>query len=294
MLELLYPVVGLLPGLLWLAFFYFKARKPRTFGNILRVFAWGCACTVPTGVLEHITGAELAQETIYGSAAVSFFLIGPFEEFFKLAAVWVGMYRRDDFREPIDGIVYAATAAMAFASMENFVYVAYLGPGILLSRAVFATPAHLMFSAMWGYSMGLARFRRRGELSTICKGLAIAALLHGVYNFLVAFHPKTAMMSLVPLMAFMAWLVSLRVKEFRKSYPFEPISDGCLIACPSCGAYTPEEEDACMRCGTALPLIETDAPRYCGHCRAVLEPCRDSCARCGRPVSLSRLCPPGE
>jgi len=292
MLDFLYAGVGLMPGVAWLAYFKFRGRPPRSFANIAWVFMWGCASTIPTGVIEHLTGAELAQETLYRSAAVSFFLIGPFEEFFKLAAVWVAIYRSQDFREPIDGIVYAATAAIAFASVENFVYVLLMGPEILLSRALFATPAHLMFSSMWGYSMGLARFQRDGELLTVGKGLSIAAVLHGVYNFLVAFHPKTAMISLLPLMAFMAWLVNRMIQEHKRTHPFAPIAVGSLIACPNCGAFTPEDGDACDRFGATVPLLGTDAPRYCGCCRAVLYPCKDVCPGCGKSVSLKRFCPP--
>jgi len=293
-LEFVYASVGLVPGLVWLAYFKWRGRRPRSFSNIAWVFLWGCACTIPVAVIEHLTGAELAQETIYRSAAVSFFLIGPFEEFFKLVAVWVAIYRSQDFREPIDGIVYAATAAIAFASVENFIYVLLMGPEILVSRALFATPAHVMFSSMWGYSMGLARFRRDGELLTVGKGLSIASVLHGVYNFLVAFHPKTAMISLLPLMAFMAWLMNRRIQEFKRTYPFAPIAVGSLIACPNCGAFTPEDDDACVRCGSIVPLLETDTPRYCGWCRAILDPCRDVCPGCGKSVSLERLCPPAD
>jgi RsiW-degrading membrane proteinase PrsW (M82 family) len=174
------------------------------------VFGWGCACTIPTFIVENFTGAGLSQESLVRSAEVSFLLIGPIEEFFKLAAVWISIYRRPDFQEPNDGIVYAATAALGFASVENTIYMGLLGPAIVVPRALFATPAHVMFASMWGYSMGLARFRREGELLTIARGFLIAASLHGFYNFLVAVYPGTAMLSLIPLMAFMGWLMNHR------------------------------------------------------------------------------------
>jgi protease PrsW len=287
------PILGLVPGLVWLWYFHRKAsQNQRSFANIGRVFLWGCACTIPAFVLENVTGAVLPQEDLVRSAEVSFLLIGPIEEFFKLVAVWIGIYRSRDFREPIDGIVYAATAALGFASLENIMYMGLFGPEIVVRRALFATPAHVMFASMWGYSMGLARFRREGELLTIARGFLIAASLHGFYNFLVAVYPATAMLSLIPLMAFMGWLMNYRIQEFRKKYPFPPLGDGALISCPNCGAYTLESSDRCGRCGFAVPLLETDAPRFCGHCRARLDPCRETCARCGEPASLGRLCPP--
>jgi RsiW-degrading membrane proteinase PrsW (M82 family)/rRNA maturation protein Nop10 len=297
-LDFLYAILGLAPGLapglLWLCYFYFRSsRQPKSFANIIRVFIWGCASCVPALTIELLTGAELTQDDLWRSAASSFLIIAPNEEFFKLVAVWIAIYRSPEFREPIDGIVYSSTAALAFASVENIVYLGHMGPGIIVSRTVYATPAHVMFASMWGYSMGLARFRREDELLVIAQGFLIAVGLHGLYDFLVALHPRTAMFSLIPLMILMAWLMNRRIREFLRTYPFPPIGEGAVIACPNCGAYTLEAMESCSRCGSAIPLLEIDAPRFCGRCRALLNPCRDVCPRCGSQVFLSRLCPPG-
>jgi RNA polymerase subunit RPABC4/transcription elongation factor Spt4 len=234
-----------------------------------------------------VTGAGLIQDTLLRASLMSFLLIGPLEELSKLAAVWFAVYRSPDFREPLDGIIYSSTAAIGFASIENIVYLGYLGPGILVSRVLFATPAHVMFSSMWGYSLGLARFRREGELLTVCKGLFVSALLHGTYNFLVALHPKTAMLSLLPLMIFMAWLMNRRMQDSRRHLPFPELGKGALVYCPNCGAYTPEEAETCSRCGSEMPLIEADAPRFCGRCRAMLDARRRTCPSCRERIALS-------
>jgi rRNA maturation protein Nop10 len=220
-------------------------------------------------------------------------LIAPIEELSKLLAVWVAIYRSEDFREPIDGLLYSVTAALGFASIENILYTDLFGPRVLVLRALFATPAHIMYSAMWGYSMGLARFQRDRELLTILKGLLVAIVFHGTYNLLVAVYPQVAVVSLVPLMLFMAWLIHRRLQDFRRNYPFPPIGKGALILCPLCGAYTLEQEELCSRCGSRLPAVEVDAPRFCGKCRALLDPSRSACPRCGETVDLSRLRPPG-
>jgi protease PrsW len=257
----------------------------------MKVFLFGCICTIPAGILEHFTGAELVQDTLVKSTLASFLLIAPIEEFCKLLAVWTAIYRSPYFREPIDGIIYATTAALAFASVENIVYMGHAGLGIIFSRTIFATPAHVMFSSMWGYSMGMARFQREGEMLTIAKGFGIAIVLHGVYNFLVALHPKTAIITLIPLMIFMGWLMVRRIQDFKKNHPYAPLGDGAVILCPSCGAYTLETEKTCSRCGNTVPPLETDAPRYCGRCRALLDPKRSSCPTCGTAIDLTRLSP---
>jgi RsiW-degrading membrane proteinase PrsW (M82 family)/rRNA maturation protein Nop10 len=286
-------ILGAVPGLLWLFYFYLRPpTPPRSLSNILRVFLCGCVCTVPAGFLEHITEARIDQDTIQQAAITSFLLVAPIEEFFKLLAVWVAVYRSNDFREPIDGVIYSVTAALGFASVENIVYLGLLGPEVFLLRALFATPAHVMFSVMWGYSMGLARFRRDRELLIILKGFIAAVVLHGGYNFLVAAHPPAAWIALIPLMVFMAFLMIRIIRKFRKDYPFPPIGEGAVICCPTCGAYTVEGDELCSRCGARIPFLEMDAPRFCGRCRAILDPCQETCSRCGEPVSILGLCPP--
>ncbi len=283
-----------MPGILWLLYFYHKQPHRRTtFASLSKVFLAGCACTVPVAFIEHITGATLAQPSLAASTAMSFLLIAPLEELAKLVAVWISVYRSDEFREPIDGLVYAATAALGFACIENVIYVGIIGPGAILPRTAYATPAHVMFSCMWGYSMGMARFKNEGELVVIARGLIFSVALHGMYNFVVALYARLAIVSLLPLMVFMAWLMDRRIKEFRSQFPFPVLADGALIVCPTCGAYTREAAEACPRCGVPIPLLATDDPRFCGRCRARLDPCRSTCSVCGCPTDLSRYCTPG-
>lgn len=288
-----YAILGFVPSLLWLLYFHRRdRRRPRSFAVVLRVFVYGCISTIPTFVVGQITGASIIKETLLESAVASFCLIAPSEEFFKLLAVWLAVYRSSDFRESVDGIVYAATAALGFAAVENVIYIGVMGPKIIVSRALFATPAHVLFSCMWGYSLGRARFMRRGEFLAIIKGYLLATVFHGAYNFLVAVDPKKAVISLIPLMIFMIWLATHRIREFRVSFPFDPIGEGVLICCPICGAYTPEQDPQCSRCGSKVPPAETDALRFCGRCRAQLDPCRESCPGCGATTSLSPGCLP--
>ena len=293
-LDTVYPILGLAPGAAWLVYFRQKERhQPKSFLNLLRVFFWGCICTVPVALIENTAGAGLIQRNLALSAGASFLVIAPLEEFAKLLAVWISVYRTQDFREPIDGIIYSATAALGFACIENVIYLGLMGPSVLVSRAAYATPAHVMFSAMWGYSMGLARFKREGEIPIILQGFLISTALHGMYNFVVAAYPKLAVFSLLPLMLFMAWLMNRRIKEFRSSFPFPLLGEGALIICPGCGAYSQEDSDQCSRCGFTTPLLGTDTPRFCSKCRSRLDPCRTTCALCGQAVNLSRFCAPG-
>jgi RsiW-degrading membrane proteinase PrsW (M82 family)/rRNA maturation protein Nop10 len=286
-------ILGVLPGLTWLLFFYFRGRRrnDRIFGHMLWVFLWACVLTVPAEVFERLANASVDQETLAQSVIASFLLIAPIEEFVKLLAVWVAVYRSPDFREPTDGLLYSTTAAIGFACAENIRFSLHLmgmiGPDVLLLRIFFATPAHIMFASIVGYAMGLARFQRDRELLTVLKGLLGAILLHGIYDTIVAANPEIGPLALIPLMIFMGWLMHRLIRAFRRNYPFPPIGEGALICCPTCGAYTLEKNERCARCGTRVPIMEREAPRFCGRCRARLDPRRDVCPRCGASVATS-------
>jgi RsiW-degrading membrane proteinase PrsW (M82 family) len=286
-LEKTIPLLGLLPGLIWLAYSRWRrGYQPRSFENLVRVFIWGCACTIPAFVIENTTGAVLGHKDLVHAAVSSFLLIAPTEELFKLVAVWVAIYRSQDFREPLDGMVYAATAALGFVSVENLIFMSQLGPESIVPRAVYATPAHVLFASMWGYSMGVARFQRRGEMLTILKGYLLAVGFHGTYDMIVAINPKAAMFSVLPLMIFMAWLAWRNLRSFRQHRLFPSLGKGALICCPTCGAYELETSTECSRCGTAIPMVDIDIQRFCGQCRAPLDLSSTVCHRCGQPVSL--------
>ena len=74
--------------------------------------------------LEYVEQAALAGVTAPMPMAIGCFLvIGPCEELAKFLAVRLFVYRNKEFNEPLDGIIYAAAAALGFASLENVLYV---------------------------------------------------------------------------------------------------------------------------------------------------------------------------
>jgi hypothetical protein len=252
----------------------------------MRVFLLGCGCTIPAAVLELGIGQLIPEESLGETVAVNYLLIAPVEEFLKLAVVWIGIYRTEDFRDPMDGIVYAVTAALGFASVENLLYISFLGPKAVVYRILLITPAHVLFSAMWGASLGQARFQKNAEVTTISKGLGWAIVFHGTYNSISAMWSDAAMFAALPMLAGMAWIIERRMRFCRTDLPFAHLGEGPLIVCPTCGAYAAEQEGRCVRCDVPIPLVGNDLERYCPRCRAVLDPCRPTCSRCGEGVFL--------
>jgi RsiW-degrading membrane proteinase PrsW (M82 family) len=105
------------------------------------------------------------------------------EELLKLSVVALYCARRVSFDEPMDGVVYGATAALGFAALENVLYVVGGGLAVALARSVTAVPMHAIMGAILGHYIARSRFLLEGRRLDIWKGWAIATLVHGLYDF---------------------------------------------------------------------------------------------------------------
>ncbi|MFC6769407.1 PrsW family intramembrane metalloprotease [Natrinema soli] len=143
------------------------------------------------------------SQALLGISGVLFFylIVGPVEETVKLLAVQVFAYRNDSFNAVIDGAVYGAVAGLGFAAIENALYISRVigeanpetnilvtASGIATVRAL-AGPGHVIYSAIAGYYLGLAKFNRDRAGPIVLKGLLVAAFVHGTYNVTVGIVP---------------------------------------------------------------------------------------------------------
>ncbi|EMA33416.1 PrsW family intramembrane metalloprotease [Halobiforma nitratireducens] len=138
---------------------------------------------------------------LVGTALFFYLIVGPVEEVVKLLAVRFFAYRSDSFDAVIDGAVYGAVAGLGFAAIENAIYisgtVAQVGTetglftaatGIATVRALVG-PGHVIYSAIAGYYLGLAKFNPRHAGPLVVKGLLVAAFVHATYNTTVGIVP---------------------------------------------------------------------------------------------------------
>ena len=131
-----------------------------------------------------------------GMVLFFFVVVGPVEEGVKLLAVRLYAYTDNRFDAVLDGAVYGAMVGLGFAVVENALYITRqlpatdlevglgligAGGGITAVRAL-AGPGHVIYSAIAGYYLGLAKFNpgRRGPI--VVKGILIAAFVHATYN----------------------------------------------------------------------------------------------------------------
>ena len=222
---LIIVAVAFAPGLFWLWYFFRKDKlHPEPLYLIRRCFVWGMAAIVPAGFLELSFG--------FVSSFWQFVFVAPIiEELIKFWIVRLTVYEKVEFDEPVDGIVYAAAAALGFATAENVLYLfqAYRTSAgtvatLAIIRAFLSVPGHALWSAMWGYALGFAKFSdaQRGR-ELVIKGILLAAVLHGVFNLVCLSGPLFAVGMLIIVPIFWS-IANRRIHEALAASPLTNVS----------------------------------------------------------------------
>lgn len=151
-------------------------------------FAWGALVAVLFSAIANDTFGEIFGETASGviSAPV-------FEEGSKgLGVLLVLIFLRKEFDDILDGIVYAGTIALGFATVEN---VLYYGHGLLeggsdkliavfILRGLLSPFAHVTFTSMTGIGCGISRESHNKTVRIMMPvlGYLCAVTLHAFWN----------------------------------------------------------------------------------------------------------------
>ncbi len=208
-----------LPVLFWAAYHYHKDRHlPEPPGKLFVSFLLGGAAALVAKALYVGLGyvglrydaVALADADVLRLLGYALLAIGPIEEFAKLLPFVLVIIRFDDFDEPLDGIIYASFIALGFAAAENLYYLQFLTPIEALARGFASPVVHMMFASIWGYRISSARVSGRPLLAAAVSGFLIAALLHGLYDFVVLANPIFALPVAAALIATI-WLWRLRL-----------------------------------------------------------------------------------
>ena len=209
----------LVPVLFWAGYHYHKDRHlPEPLAHLLLVFVLGMfAAGISKGLyvsldyvgLRYDAGA-LADSSTVGLFFYALLAIGPIEEFAKLLPFLLIVVRLDEFDEPLDGIIYASFLGLGYAAVENWQYLDYLTPLEAILRG-FASPiVHILFASIWGYWVARAVMTNRSIAIAATLGLAIAAALHGLYDFMVIMRPRSAL-PLAALLILGVWVWRLKL-----------------------------------------------------------------------------------
>jgi RsiW-degrading membrane proteinase PrsW (M82 family) len=180
--------LAIAPGLAIIWYIYYKDsydKEPKKY--LLISFLMGVLSTLPAIIVQRaakfIIGDITASSSVLFYAFYAFIIVGCSEELSKFAMLRLYAYPKKSFNEPFDGIVYSVMVAMGFATMENIGYVQQLGIGTAFMRMFLSVPAHAAFGAIMGYHVGLAKFNKEKAARLIGKGLFLAIVFHGAFDF---------------------------------------------------------------------------------------------------------------
>ena len=183
-------LITIIPSIIILGFFIFsdKFKEPKL--TIVTVFFLGFLICLPAGILNtfsenviNINNAELNERLAHS-------FLGPAwaEELLKFLILYLIVVRRDEFNEPMDGIVYGVTVSLGFATYENYDYVFRLAEtwdinpmDMAIARSYSAIPMHGLNGCLMGFYFGKYAFTNNKKFLIL--SLLIPFLMHGFYNF---------------------------------------------------------------------------------------------------------------
>lgn len=182
---LLLLALSVLPGIAWVSFFARHDRNREPPAMLMRTFVFGMVSVVPAALLERPLRSVVSGQGAAGiRMAGALMAIGLIEEGVKLSAAHLATVGSPHFDEFADGIVYAITAALGFAAVENLLYTMAFGLNVGIIRSTVTSLAHASFTGVPGLYLGLLRIGRTGVESLAASFLG-AALLHALYDYLI-------------------------------------------------------------------------------------------------------------
>jgi RsiW-degrading membrane proteinase PrsW (M82 family) len=214
--AMLLLALSLAPVLVILFYVYFRDKyEKEPLPILLKCFFFGMASTIPIGAMELFmqwgwARFGLPAQAMAEAAYKSFFVAGMTEELFKFMALAFLIWRRKEFNERFDGIVYAEFVSLGFAAIENLLYVVRGGTGVAVIRMFTAVPGHAVFGITMGYFFGLAKFAPTGRGRSLALALIVPIALHGFYDFILFVNIPFLLLLFIPYMGFL----------FRQSFQF--------------------------------------------------------------------------
>ncbi|MFL6257588.1 MAG: PrsW family intramembrane metalloprotease [Pyrinomonadaceae bacterium] len=156
-------------------------------------FFWGALVAVFFAIIINSLGVAVVSALAGDATGESYGMVisAPLvEETAKALVLFVLFFwRRDEFDDVTDGVVYAAMVGLGFAMTENIKYYGMAvaennALGVFIVRGLFSPFAHPLFTGMTGVGLGLAAQTVKGWVKVVAPlvGFAAAVVLHAAWN----------------------------------------------------------------------------------------------------------------
>ncbi len=224
---LLLLILSILPTIIILWYFYRKDKYNKEPKKVLlKLFLLSAIITIPLAILFQTIIEAFSPAGIIGIFISAFISAALIEECLKYWMVKRFVFHKPYFDEVIDGIVYAVTASLGFATLENILYIFGdpEGLSVAIIRAFTAVPAHALDGALLGYFLGLAKFAPEPGMrkKLIRRGLLYAITFHGLYDFFLFTDTLLALL-IIPLLLIQFRLVQIAIVQSFQEKPLHYI-----------------------------------------------------------------------
>lgn len=223
--ALLYALLGgVLPALLWLWFWLKEdAKNPEPRKLIALTFIAGMLAVIVVFPLEKIAFSIIPQ------GPKLLFVWATIEEVAKFLAFAFVALKSRFFDEPVDAMIYAITAALGFAALENSLFL--LSPfldgnitsGLLTGnlRYLGATLLHVAAAGILGAFIGWSFYKNFFmRFFSVIAGLIVVTGLHTLYNFFIMYNSGTHaffVFSILWIIIIMLIFLFDRIKKVKRS-----------------------------------------------------------------------------
>jgi len=196
----------------WLVFFLLEDRKkPEPKLMITKTFVIGMVSALAAAGIEKFFGALCAFLSISDYSIISLSGNAFIEELIKFIVVFVFVSASKYFDEPVDRMIYMITAALGFATVENFFFLSSAATatelaGLSILRFVGATLMHALSSGILGYMWAKKK---------LIGGIVMATGIHTLFNYLVLTKgPETWPTAFLLFVAFILFYKFDRIKTY--------------------------------------------------------------------------------
>lgn len=192
---LIFSVISLFIAWIWVDYYrLIDIYRPNHLKYFLFSFVLGCLSVfVVWGLNDYVLDYTHFEQNdqFVNDFLFCVFRIGAVEELAKIIPLGLCyLIFRKEFKEPIDYLAFACTAALGFAAIENALYFKNHGPDIIDGRAILSTVSHMFNTGLMAYGIILYKFKP-GQYNkwVIALYFLFSAISHGVYDFWLMFNP---------------------------------------------------------------------------------------------------------
>ena len=187
-------LITITPSIVILCYFFLSDKFKEPKKTIALVFILGVLICFPAGILNTFMADNFGNADDINDLTYSFFGPAWTEEILKFLILYLIVLRRNEFNEPMDGIVYGVVASLGFATYENYDYVFRLAEiwsiapeQMAVWRSYSAVPMHGLNGCIMGFYFGMYAFS--ADKKYLYRSLYIPYLMHGLYNYFAFYSP---------------------------------------------------------------------------------------------------------